>query len=88
MAGVSSDQIRIHIGHSQRLLPSWPAARFSAVFMDQRGSRYEEDRCSKRLGSRLEWERMLDDARKGLEVLRLTIYNVLLAELEIISLEV
>ena len=42
-AGVSSDQIRIHIGHSKSLLPSWPAAQFGAVFMDQRGSRYEED---------------------------------------------
>jgi len=42
-AGVSSDQIRIHIGHSKSLLPSWPAAQFGAVFMDQRGPRYEED---------------------------------------------
>lgn len=41
--GVSSDQIRIHIGHSKSLLPCWPAAQFGAVFMDQRGSRYEED---------------------------------------------
>eukprot|EP00435_Cladocopium_sp_Y103_P057833 s56_g20.t1 len=44
VAGVSSDRIRIHIGHSKSLLPSWPtSAQFSAVFMDQRGSRYEED---------------------------------------------
>jgi len=43
VAGVSSDQIRIHIGHSKSLLPSWPAAQFGAVFMDQRGPRYEED---------------------------------------------
>merc|ERR1712046_282847 len=43
------DSIRVYTGHSQDLLPRLQAqrarnpSRFKAMFMDQRGSRYDED---------------------------------------------
>ena len=47
LAGREADAVHVWTGHSQVLLPSWcgeaTAALFGAVFMDQRGSRYDED---------------------------------------------
>ena len=45
LAGREGDAVRVWTGHSQVLLPRWrpEGPLFGAVFMDQRGSRYDED---------------------------------------------
>ena len=46
LAGQEAEAVRVWTGHSQALLPQWSSdccAQFAAVFMDQRGSRYDED---------------------------------------------
>ena len=44
LVGREADAVHIWTGHSQVLLPQWcRKAQFGAVFMDQRGSRYDED---------------------------------------------